>query len=169
MREQLEQRLVELRAEYESGRKILKDIELKLAELENRKRNLNETLIRISGAVELLEELLEDDSKSVTPEMFDTELPISESEKKEVEVPFVIRLPVEQAIKKLEECGLRAGKIEEKSVFVGGVRFGNVVQQEPKGGILAEKGSSVDLVVAKKGKFKPDLSQNSLLSSYSKH
>ena len=69
MKAQLEQRLVELRAEYDSGQKILKDIEIKLVELENRKKNLNETLLRISGAVELLEEVLEEESKSSIPEV----------------------------------------------------------------------------------------------------
>ena len=59
MKVQLEQRLTELRAEYESGQKILKDIELKLAELEDRKKSLSETLLRISGAIDLLEEVLE--------------------------------------------------------------------------------------------------------------
>ncbi|WP_440945156.1 PASTA domain-containing protein [Methanosarcina sp. T3] len=169
MKAQLEQRLVELRAEYESGQKILKDIETKLVELDNRKKNLNETLLRISGAIELLEEVLEEESKSSTPEVLDTEVPEVEPEKKELEVPFVIRLPLEQAVKKLEEAGLSVGNIGEKNVFVGGVRFGDVVQQEPKGGVRVDKGSTVDLVVAKKGKFKPDLSQNSLLSSYSNH
>ncbi|AKB78081.1 hypothetical protein MSHOH_1598 [Methanosarcina horonobensis HB-1 = JCM 15518] len=169
MKEQLEQRLVELRAEYESGQKILKDIEAKIIELENRKKNLNETLLRISGAIELLEEVLGEESKIITQEVLDTESPDVELEKKEVEVPFVIRLPLKQAVKKLEEAGLQAGNIGEKSVFVGGVRFGDVVQQEPKGGELAERGSTVDLVVAKKGNFKPDLSQDSLLCSYSRH
>ena len=73
-------------------------------------------------------------------------------------MPFVIRFPLEQAVKKLEEVGLRAGNIGEKSIFVAGVRFGDVIQQEPKGGMLVERGSTVDLVVAKKGNFKPDLS-----------
>jgi len=174
MKAQLEQRLVELRAEYESGQKILKDIEIKLVELENRKKNLNETLLRISGAVELLEEVLGEESKSSTPKVLgpevpETETPGSESEKKEVEVPLVIRFPLEQAVKKLEEAGLRAGKIGEKSLFVAGVRFGDVIQQEPKGGMLVERGSSVDLIVGKKGNFKPDLSQNALLCPYSRH
>jgi hypothetical protein len=174
MKAQLEQRLVELRAEYESGQKILRNIETKLVELENGKKNLNETLLRISGAVELLEEVLGEESKSSIQEVlekedvFEKEVPDAESEKKEVEIPFVIRLPLEQAVKKLEEAGLCAGNIGEKSVFVGGVRFGNIIQQEPKGGTRAERGSAVDLVVAKKGKFKPDLSQNSSLCSYSK-
>ncbi|MDD3246375.1 MAG: PASTA domain-containing protein [Methanosarcina sp.] len=174
MKAQLEQRLVELRAEYESGQKILKDIEIKLVELENRKKNLNETLLRISGAVELLEEVLGEESKSSTPKVLgpevpETETPGSESEKKEVEVPLVIRFPLEQAVKKLEEAGLRAGNIGEKSLFVAGVRFGDVIQQEPKGGMLVERGSSVDLIVGKKGNFKPDLSQNALLCPYSRH
>lgn len=174
MKTQLEQRLVELRAEYESGQKILKDIEAKLVELENGKKNLNETLLRISGAIELLEEVLGEESKSSTPEVsdlevFDSEVQEVESEINEVEVPLVIRLPLEHAVKKLEEAGLRVGNIGEKSVFVGGVRFGDVVQQEPKGGTHVDKGSAIDLIIAKKGKVKPNLSQNSLLSSFSDH
>ena len=179
MKAKLEQRLVELRAEYESGQKILQDIEIKLVELENRKKNLNDTLLRISGAVELLEEVLGEESKSsipevpgpelLGPEVPGTEVLDAESEEKEVEVPFVIRFPLEQAVKKLEEAGLRVGNIGEKSIFVAGVRFGDVIQQEPKGGMLVERGSTVDLIVAKKGNFKPDLSQNALLCPYSRH
>ncbi|AKB75226.1 hypothetical protein MSLAZ_1965 [Methanosarcina lacustris Z-7289] len=179
MKAQLEKRLVELRAEFDSGQKILKDIEIKLVELENRKKNLNETLLRISGAVELLEEVLEEESKSSIqevpgsevpgPEVPGIEIPGAESEIKEIEVPLVIRFPLEQAVKKLEEAGLRAGNIGEKSIFVAGVHFGDVIQQEPKGGMLVERGSSVDLIVAKKGNIKPDLSQNALLCPYSRH
>lgn len=51
MRERLEQRLVDLKAEYESGQKMLADLEAKRAELKN-------TLLRISGAVLVLEEEL---------------------------------------------------------------------------------------------------------------
>ncbi|AKB36786.1 hypothetical protein MSSAC_2196 [Methanosarcina siciliae C2J] len=174
MKTQLEQRLVELRAEYESGQKILKDIEEKLVKLENGKKNLNETLLRISGAIELLEEILGEESKSSTPEVSDSETSGSEvqeaeSELKEVEVPPVIRLPLEHAVKKLEEAGLRVGNVGEKSVFVGGLRFGDVVQQEPRGGTHVDKGSAIDLIIAKKGKVKPNLSQNSVLSSFSDH
>ncbi|AKB18628.1 MULTISPECIES: PASTA domain-containing protein [unclassified Methanosarcina] len=179
MKAQLEQRLVELRAEYESGQKILQDIEIKLVELENRKKNLKEVLLRISGAIELLEEVLGEENKSnipdvpgseaLSPEVPGTEIPDTESKKKEVEVPLVIRLPLEQAIKKLEEAGLRAGNIVEKSIFVVGVHFGDVIQQKPKGGMFVERGSAVNLVVAKKGNFKPDLSQNALLCPYSRH
>ncbi len=56
MREQLEQRLKELKAEYESGQKML-------AELEARQEELHNTLMRISGAVLVLEEELEKESQ----------------------------------------------------------------------------------------------------------
>lgn len=51
MKEQLQQRLRELKAEFESGQKMLADLEAKAA-------NLRETLLRISGAIQVLEELL---------------------------------------------------------------------------------------------------------------
>ena len=51
MREQLETRLQELKAEFESGQKML-------AELDQRRANLEKTLLRISGAIQVLEEEL---------------------------------------------------------------------------------------------------------------
>jgi predicted nuclease with TOPRIM domain len=51
MREQLEQRLHELKAEWETGQHML-------AELETKQAHLRETLLRISGAVQVLEEML---------------------------------------------------------------------------------------------------------------
>lgn len=51
MREQMEQRLSELRGEYESGRRMLE-------ELEARQRSLQETMLRIAGAMQVIEELL---------------------------------------------------------------------------------------------------------------
>lgn len=51
MQDKLEQRLKELRAEFESGRSLL-------ADLNQRKATLEETLLRISGAIQVLEELL---------------------------------------------------------------------------------------------------------------
>ncbi|NTU80296.1 MAG: hypothetical protein HGA45_13125 [Chloroflexales bacterium] len=51
MREQLEQRLRGLRAEFESGQKLL-------AELKARQCSIEETLLRISGAIQVIEELL---------------------------------------------------------------------------------------------------------------
>lgn len=51
MKEQLEQRLKELKTEFESGQKVLADLEAKQA-------NLRNTLLRISGAIQVLEEEL---------------------------------------------------------------------------------------------------------------
>jgi hypothetical protein len=51
VKEQMEQRLTELKAEYEAGRKML-------AELEAKQANLQQTLLRISGAIQVMEELL---------------------------------------------------------------------------------------------------------------
>jgi septal ring factor EnvC (AmiA/AmiB activator) len=51
MKKQLEQRLKELRAEFESGQKALN-------ELENKQMNLRDTLLRISDAIKVLEEEL---------------------------------------------------------------------------------------------------------------
>jgi predicted nuclease with TOPRIM domain len=57
MREQLEKRLAELQAEFEAGQKAL-------AELETQQANLRNTLLRISGAIQVLEEELEKNSKT---------------------------------------------------------------------------------------------------------
>ncbi len=51
MKEQLEERLQALKSEYESGQRLLSELELKQA-------NLRDTLLRISGAIQVLEELL---------------------------------------------------------------------------------------------------------------
>lgn len=51
MKHQLEQRLNALKAEFESGQKML-------AELEAKQANVQNTLLRISGAVQVLEEEL---------------------------------------------------------------------------------------------------------------
>jgi uncharacterized coiled-coil protein SlyX len=51
VREQLEQRLQALKTEFESGQTVL-------AELEAKQINLRETLLRISGAIQVLEEEL---------------------------------------------------------------------------------------------------------------
>ena len=50
-RQDLEDRLILLRTEFESGNKIL-------AELETKQTSVRETLLRISGAIQVLEELL---------------------------------------------------------------------------------------------------------------
>ena len=51
MKQQLEERLAALRAEFESGQKML-------ADLEHRTTVLRETMLRISGAMQVLEEEL---------------------------------------------------------------------------------------------------------------
>ncbi len=51
MKQQLEQRLQSLKSEFEAGQKMLADLEAKQA-------NLRETLLRISGAIQVLEEEL---------------------------------------------------------------------------------------------------------------
>jgi len=51
MREQLEKRLDELKAEYEQGEKMLSD-------LDARREQVRQTLLRISGAIQILEEIL---------------------------------------------------------------------------------------------------------------
>ncbi len=59
MKEKLERRLQELRNELESGRTLLDEIETK-------KANLQSTLLRISGAIQVLEELLASETGSDT-------------------------------------------------------------------------------------------------------
>jgi hypothetical protein len=51
LRQRLERRLSELKSEYQAGQKMLVDLEARQAEL-------RQTLLRISGAIQVLEELL---------------------------------------------------------------------------------------------------------------
>ena len=51
MRDKLQQRLKDLKTEYESGQKVLTELEAKQA-------NVRDTLLRISGAIQVLEEEL---------------------------------------------------------------------------------------------------------------
>ena len=55
MKRILEQRLEKLRAEFESGQRMMSDLQSKQAELEK-------TLLRISGAIQVIEELLAEPS-----------------------------------------------------------------------------------------------------------
>ena len=61
MRQQIEDRLKELRAEFEDGQRMLD-------ELEARQASLRGTLLRISGAMQVLEELLSTGDVSLVPE-----------------------------------------------------------------------------------------------------
>jgi predicted nuclease with TOPRIM domain len=56
MREKLEQRLQTLKTEYEAGQKVLRELEAK-------QTNVRETLLRISGAIQVLEEALSEESE----------------------------------------------------------------------------------------------------------
>lgn len=55
MRQKLEQRLEQLKAEFEAGQKMLTELEAKQA-------NVRETMLRISGAIQVLEEELSNDT-----------------------------------------------------------------------------------------------------------
>ena len=55
MRQKLEQRLEQLKAEFEAGQKMLTELEAKQA-------NVRETMLRISGAIQVLEEELANDN-----------------------------------------------------------------------------------------------------------
>lgn len=57
MKQKLEDRLRELRSELENGRALLD-------EMETKKANLQSTLLRISGAIQVLEELLNSEKGS---------------------------------------------------------------------------------------------------------
>ena len=60
MQEKLQQRLQSLKSEYEAGQKMM-------AELEAKQTNLRDTLLRISGAIQVLEEALNEDPVETTP------------------------------------------------------------------------------------------------------
>lgn len=77
MNEKIEQRLSELKAEFESGQKMLID-------LENQQANLKTTLLRISGAIQILEELInppDDSDNLVGPENLGQDNHHSDSER----------------------------------------------------------------------------------------
>ena len=62
MKEQLEERLRELRTEFESGQKML-------ADLEARQANMRDSLLRISGAIQVLEEELAEERQPMTDDI----------------------------------------------------------------------------------------------------
>lgn len=64
MNEQLERRLNELRAEFESGQKMMQDLDQKRATLEK-------TMLRISGAIQVLEELISQAQSAVDATVID--------------------------------------------------------------------------------------------------
>ncbi|HEY9697921.1 MAG TPA: hypothetical protein V6D10_11700 [Trichocoleus sp.] len=68
MQERLQQRLQNLKSEFEEGQKILTELEAKQA-------NLRETLLRISGAIQVLEEVLSEtpEENGSSPATFDSD------------------------------------------------------------------------------------------------
>jgi hypothetical protein len=62
MKQQIEQRLQQLKTEYESGQKVLADLEIKQA-------NVRDTLLRIAGAIQVLEEELNKSNDSALEEI----------------------------------------------------------------------------------------------------
>ena len=60
MKEEIEQRLQSLREEHRAGEAVL-------SELKSKQRNVEETMMRISGAIQVLEELLEQQEDTDTP------------------------------------------------------------------------------------------------------
>ena len=68
MKEQAKQRLQELQQEFESGRQMLADLQAK-------EEKLQQTLLRISGAMQVLKELLEaEEEPSVNRDVSDVEV-----------------------------------------------------------------------------------------------
>lgn len=61
MKEQLQQRLQTLKTEYETGKQMM-------AELETKQANLRDTLLRISGAIQVLEEALNETPAAPIPD-----------------------------------------------------------------------------------------------------
>lgn len=57
MKEQIEARIKELKAEFEEGKKMLEQLDMKRA-------SLGQTVLRISGAIQALEELLPEEAEN---------------------------------------------------------------------------------------------------------
>lgn len=57
MRDQLSERLSQLKSEFESGQKVLRDLEV-------RQQDVRDTLLRIGGAIQVLEEMLKSEAGS---------------------------------------------------------------------------------------------------------
>lgn len=56
MKEQVSARIEQLRAEYDKGRATVEELEAKL-------QSVRSTMLRISGAIQVLEELLQEEAK----------------------------------------------------------------------------------------------------------
>lgn len=69
MSEQLEGRLKSLEMEFETGKKML-------AELETRESDLRGTLLRISGAIQVLREFIPSTDGQAEPSVVEVETPV---------------------------------------------------------------------------------------------
>jgi len=78
MTPKLTERLEELKTEFESGRNMLNEIEAK-------RNSLKETLLRISGAIQVLEEQLNNEHDSQETLNFETPGPLELEEGGEIE------------------------------------------------------------------------------------
>lgn len=58
MKEQMEARIKELKAEFDEGKKMLEELEVK-------RSSLGQTILRISGAIQALEELMAKEKETV--------------------------------------------------------------------------------------------------------
>jgi len=71
VRGELERRLTELRSEFEAGRRLEVDLQARLSEV-------SQTVLRVSGAIQVLEELLSaDGSRNGAPANTAVEVPSS--------------------------------------------------------------------------------------------
>jgi hypothetical protein len=71
VRGELERRLTELRSEFEAGRRLEVDLQARLSEV-------SQTVLRVSGAIQVLEELLSaDGSRNGAPADTAVEVPSS--------------------------------------------------------------------------------------------
>lgn len=57
MKEQVEARIKELKTEFEGGKKMLEELDMK-------RESLGQAILRISGALQALEELMPEETKS---------------------------------------------------------------------------------------------------------
>lgn len=57
-------KLQELRAEWDAGQKMLAQLDAKQQDLQLKQHKLQETMLRISGAIQVLEEILPDAEES---------------------------------------------------------------------------------------------------------
>lgn len=57
MRDQIKERLGQLKQEFEAGQKVLRDLEI-------RQQEVRDTLLRINGAMQVLEEVLKEAPES---------------------------------------------------------------------------------------------------------